>query len=122
MRLSLTLPSFATIGPYRTGEYFRESLMKEARFPRRTLLGSSVDRGQGAPKGAPREFDLLRYRKVRQVPASSHPWLPTHLIAPRRVNAPNACGGSPHPLSTLRIPDAWGGKPPPRSVACQPSP
>jgi hypothetical protein len=41
-------------------------------------LGSSVNRGDGAPNGgALEEFDL-RGRKVRRVPGSPHPWLPTH--------------------------------------------
>ncbi len=42
-----------------------------------TPLGSPVNRGQGAPNDALTDLDL-RCRKVRQVPGSSHPWLPTH--------------------------------------------
>src|SRR5918998_5590060 len=64
-----------------------------------------ISERQARTKDTLRETDLSR-RKVRRVSGSSHPWLPTHSIALRRINPPNACGGSLRPSSTLRTPDA----------------
>src|SRR5918993_1675061 len=71
-----------------------------------------ISERQAKPKGALREANLS-CRKVHRVSGSSHPWLPTHSIALRRTNPPNACGGYLPPSSTLRTPHARGGKPPP---------
>src|SRR5918995_6099974 len=75
-----------------------------------------ISQRQARPRGTLSEADLS-CRKVHRVSGSSHPWLPTHSIALRRITPPNACGSSLRPSSTLRIPDARGGKPPPPSVA-----